>query len=75
MTHTEALNGINRLVKTLETITRMWPEVTCQQLLASAQKLPAIMADLPLTDCTTDRAVGLYIENLVDEAVLPPWCG
>lgn len=75
MTSIEAQTAILRIVKTLEQICEQWPDIRATQLLECARRLPRIIVELPLTALVTDRAVVLYIENLVDEGTLPPWCG
>jgi len=75
MSPTDHTNALQRITKTLERIVTLWPEIRTSQLLDAARALPAIMAELPLRESTTERAVGLYVEILVDNKFLPPWCG
>lgn len=75
MTQLDHLNALTRMVRTLEEIAVRWPDIRASQMLEAAKQLPSIIDELPLRDCTTDRAVTLYIENLADSGALPPWCG
>lgn len=71
----DAATQITRLVRALELIVEQWPEISASDLLQCARALPAIMADNPCRILLNDRAARLYLDDLVDADILPPWVG
>lgn len=75
MSNLEHTRAMLRLVLTLEKVVQQCPEITTVQLLACARALPSVIMDGPRAILTNDRAASLYVDDLVDQRLLPPWCG
>lgn len=75
MNATDHARAIRRIVNTLEIIVQQWPEISAADLLKCARALPAIIADRPARALLISRAAALDVDDLVDQRLLPPWCG